>query len=147
MAQWTYYTQPDVSKVGVEFREKLGDRECAANRARQLPASNTYELMRQHPRRDAFWADSDFTERASQIAVPTMLIQGWQDQQVGDRRPGRIFARLRVPQKLIFTNGGHGAYTFSASIAERLRWYDRWLKGEQNGIDRELPAQIWFDTH
>ncbi len=42
MAQWTYYTQPDVSAVGVQLREAAGDRMCARHRAAQLPAGDTY---------------------------------------------------------------------------------------------------------
>jgi predicted acyl esterase len=31
-------------------------------------------------------------------------------------------------------------------IAERVRWFDRWLKGQQNGADKEPPVTIWFET-
>src|SRR6185503_8978176 len=59
-------------------------------------------------------------------------------------------------QRLIidpWTHGGQGLsyageaqFTADAAIdfnAWRQRWFDRWLKGEQNGVDREAPVRLY----
>ena len=80
------------------------------------------------------------------IQAPVLLAQAWQDQQAGIRGPIRMFERIRAPKRIILSNGTHSFYQTAAMRAERIRWFDRWLKGQQNGIDREPPVSIWFET-
>ena len=53
------------------------------------------------------------------------------------------FANLTVPQKLIIGPWFHGQSQGFDLGAERLRWYDYWLKGIDNGIMRE-PAIRYY---
>lgn len=61
------------------------------------------------PTRPSYW--SERTIDVSAITVPTLLVDSWQDEQVGSR-PYNLLAKFppSTPARLIGTNGGHGAY-------------------------------------
>jgi putative CocE/NonD family hydrolase len=67
-----------------------------------------------------------------------------------------LAAAKAAPQRLVIGPWTHGAQgsnvagevEFGADaaidlLAFRLRWYDRWLKGVPNGLDREPPVRIY----
>ncbi len=51
------------------------------------------------------------------------------------------FANLTVPQKLVIGPWFHGQNQGFDLGTERLRWFDHWLKGIDNGIMREPPLR------
>jgi putative CocE/NonD family hydrolase len=53
------------------------------------------------------------------------------------------FANLTVPQKLIVGPWFHGESQGFDLGAERLRWFDYWLKGIDNGVMREPPIRYF----
>lgn len=148
MAQWTYFTQPNVSYQGVRLRESIGDPPCRTTRASRPAHGISFQEILQNPLKDSEWWEArNFEKSAHLIEVPTMIIHGWQDQQVGAMGPVGLFEKIKAPKKMYLSNGGHGAFAIAPMRAERIRWFDRWLKGEQNGIDKEPPVTIWFETH
>jgi len=90
--------------------------------------------------------------------VPVLHITGWYDswtRQVTMNYQA-LFRAKSSPQRLTigpWTHGGQTSrtageveFTPDAAIdlrAYRLRWYDRWLKGERNGADDDLPVWIY----
>src|SRR5207249_11732373 len=50
---------------------------------------------------------------------------------------------LKTPQKLIIGPWFHGENEGFDLAAEQQRWFDRWLKGVENGIDREPPIRYY----
>jgi predicted acyl esterase len=141
---WSFYSQPYFSSRGARVRGMAGP---AAGAGIASPAAGkSFEEMRGHPFKDAWWAERNFEDAASQIEAPTMICQGWQDQQAGSRGAVRLFERLKVPKRIMLSNGGEGTFALAAMRAERIRWFDRWLKGQQNGVDKEPPVTIWFET-
>jgi putative CocE/NonD family hydrolase len=90
--------------------------------------------------------------------VPVLHVTGWYDswtRQVTMNYEAMSRAK-RSPQRLVigpWVHGGQGAkvageveFTDDAAIdllAFRLRWYDRWLKGERNGVDDDPPVLIY----
>jgi uncharacterized protein len=147
IGQWSYYSQPYFSSRGGRLRGMAGPAAGAGIALPQpLAAGKSFEEMRTHPFKDAWWAERIFEDAASQIEAPTMICQGWQDQQAGSRGAVRLFERLKVPKRIILSNGGEATFALAAMRAERIRWFDRWLKGQQNGVDKEPPVTIWFET-
>jgi len=81
------------------------------------------------------------------ITCPTMIVAGWAD---GYRNNSfRTFERLRCPKRLIVGPWAHAATDTSLPgpnhdlLPEHIRWWDRWLKGVDNGIDREPPIVVF----
>jgi predicted acyl esterase len=88
--------------------------------------------------RSAFW-------RLDEIAVPVYSIGAWEKVRLHTRGNVLGYERVaHVPRKLLML-GGDAQATFHTEplMRELARWYDRWLKGIDNGIEREPPVRIW----
>jgi putative CocE/NonD family hydrolase len=90
--------------------------------------------------------------------VPMLHVGGWYDPMLeGTLGAFRALAASRAPQRLIVGPWGHipwgrragirdfGADASSPIDLEQLRWFDRFLKDRDNGIDGEPPVRL-FDT-
>ncbi len=143
-AFWAYDVQPMAAAWGASSRVEAGDDRCTAIRAKQ-PGNGVFRATRTHPHRDAWWQARDLTAMATAIEVPVFIAQAWQDQQVAVRGATRLFESLKTPKKMILGNGDHGFYGLPTVMAERLRWYDHWLKGEDTGVDGDAPVSVWFE--
>ena len=91
--------------------------------------------------------------------VPIYHVTGWYDSwglQVANLNYPTLRAAKKSPQRLIvgpWTHSrpnadyaGDAQFTPDAAIdlnAFELRWFDRWLKGIDNGVDREAPVRIY----
>lgn len=88
--------------------------------------------------RSAFW-------RLSDIAVPVYSIGAWEKVRLHTRGNVLGYERIaHVPRKLLML-GGDAQATFHTEplMRELERWYARWLKGVDNGIEREAPVRIY----
>ena len=120
------------------------------------------EAMR-HGDNDAYWKNSGIgvvDHIAEYKDIPVLHTTGWYDSwgtQVANLNYVGLSRSKKSPQHLLigpWTHGGQ-AYSFSG-IAEfgpeaaidmnavRLRWYDRWLKGLDNGVDKEPPVRLFI---
>jgi putative CocE/NonD family hydrolase len=90
--------------------------------------------------------------------VPMLHVGGWYDPMLdGTLGAFRAMARSCAPQRLIVGPWGHIPWGRRSGMAdfgpdasspidrEQLRWFDRFLKDQDNGIDRAPPARL-FDT-
>jgi putative CocE/NonD family hydrolase len=118
-----------------------------------------------HPTPDAYWLPASPRAGYAQITVPALNISGWYDiflwstfqNYTGMKQRGGSEAARRN-QRVIIGPWTHG--NFTGSLPERefgdaassaaidltgiqLRWFDRWLKGVDNGIDQEPPVMIF----
>jgi putative CocE/NonD family hydrolase len=81
-------------------------------------------------------------ERINRGAAAVYHVAGWYDMWTRDAI--LWFANLKVPQRLVIGPWSHmGTPGFDLG-AERLRWYDHWLKGIDNGVTSEPP--VWYYT-
>jgi putative CocE/NonD family hydrolase len=116
-----------------------------------------------HPSYDEYWRAISVHERYSDIEIPIMQFGGWYDLYSGAmmesfcgmrEQDGSLLAREN--QKIIMGPWIHSASSLSyagevdfgmTSILDlrsiELRWFDRWLKGISNGIDKEPPIKIF----
>ena len=108
---------------------------------------------------DQRWLDTDTVFQLHDVEIPIYNVGGWYDLfQAGNianfrylQEWGREGARGR--QKLFLGPFGHGqlqgdlAYPGGGSLAstgaEELRWFDYWLKGDDNGIMDEPPVTYY----
>lgn len=119
------------------------------------------EAMR-HGDNDSFWTDmgSSVVDHLAEYSdIPVYHVTGWYDSwgtQVANLNYVELSKTKKSPQRLIvgpWTHGGQGQ-SFSG-IAEfgpeaaidmnelRLRWFDRWLKATDNGVEKEAAVRIF----
>lgn len=99
-----------------------------------------------HPTRDAFWKHGSVCEDWSAIKIPVLAMTGWADAYVN--APPALVANLDTQSKAIIGPWEH-RYAHIAKLnpsdfhSEVVGWFDRWLKGEQNGAE-DLPDYRTF---
>jgi putative CocE/NonD family hydrolase len=124
-----------------------------------------YHEWLNHPTAGAYWDNISPSAGYRNITAPALNISGWYDifiwgtlQNYRGMKDRGGSAIARNNQKLIigpwthmnftgrFQERNYGAESSSNAIdmnAIKLRWYDRWLKGIENGIDKEDPVMIF----
>ena len=79
--------------------------------------------------------------------TPIFLMQGRRDFAFGLDQAKRLYGLLAGPKRLWIGNHGHAPSTFPAAdtprmLAEGKRWFDRFLRGVPNGIERTRPVTV-----
>lgn len=123
-----------------------------------------YDEWLRHPQAGEYWDSISPSTGYSNISVPSMNISGWYDifiqgtlnNYVGMKEHGKTSV-ARSP-KLIIGPWSHMNFTgkfperdFGETSSDKaidldgikLRWYDRWLRDRENGIDTEDPVMIF----
>lgn len=144
-AHWSRYDQPGASRAMAEARIKLGDEACKAVAARIGP--NPLVSILEAQRHDgAYYRRYSPYDRAPEVEVPTLMVQSWTDPAVGSSALG-VFERIKARDKRLFVlSGSHDAYLYSTAQDEVHRWMDRWVKGEDNGVDQQPRVRLDFQT-
>ena len=109
------------------------------------------------------WTDRNVLHRLDKVTVPALHIGGWYDLYPagtlnlfnGMRERGGS-AEARANQRVILGPWIHSASTLTSAgdvdfgkesvldlPAIELAWFDRWLKGIDNGADREAPLKLF----
>ncbi|MCP1491452.1 putative CocE/NonD family hydrolase [Peribacillus frigoritolerans] len=121
-----------------------------------------------HPIEDeTYWQNSSITEKFARIQLPAFHLGGWYDCFIGPTlenyvEMNKVNGQQSNTQKLIIGPWSHGL--FSSVQGERsfgvhasgdwinleeditalhIRWFNRWLKGIDNGIEKEPPVKIF----
>ncbi|MCQ4084649.1 CocE/NonD family hydrolase [Streptomyces sp. RB6PN25] len=78
-----------------------------------------------------------------------MMANAWGDSLFNPNQLGSFYDRLRVPKRLEFRPGDHATAEATGLFglpndtwSDAERWLDHYLKGEDNGIDREQPVEL-----
>jgi predicted acyl esterase len=95
----------------------------------------------------AYLASRSTRPRLGSVRIPTFLLQGRRDFAFDADQAIAAYRRLSGPKRLYLGNFGHApAANPSAEfeyLATQLRaWFDHFLKGVANGIDRRAPIEI-----
>jgi putative CocE/NonD family hydrolase len=106
-----------------------------------------------HSTHDEYWRNFSITSHAGDIAIPCLHIGGWYD--LYSDGVLHNYESAGKPSKVIIGPWTHSCTTASSGNIDygkdadidldlvRLRWLDRWVKGVDNGIDREPPVRIF----
>jgi putative CocE/NonD family hydrolase len=113
-----------------------------------------------HSDNDEYWKQPGFgvADLVGQYKdVPVWVVGGWYDSWA--RSTTMTYEALRKSKKSVIhlimgpwihgrqTEHAHGQVEFGEAAAlksdYRLRWYDRWLKKEQNGVENDPPVRIF----
>jgi putative CocE/NonD family hydrolase len=122
------------------------------------------ERMLEHPVYDAYWADEDCTKHFAEMNVPCFTVGSWYDfmctgsvqSYVGRQHRGG--PQSRGAQQLLIGPWLHGStnkngnkvgdltYPDNARFdmdAHMIRWFDHYLKGVDNGVEREPTVRYY----
>jgi putative CocE/NonD family hydrolase len=135
-----------------------------ADMARQAGIqSRWWDEWMQHPNLDEYWRRGSYMHAWGDMSVSALNISGWWDMNFpgahlnfnGLRRNAKS-AQVRDGQKLIIGPWPHrvnrtrtlnGLDFGEQAIVDlekyQIRFYDRWLKGERNGIEQEAPVYVF----
>ncbi|MDF0601567.1 CocE/NonD family hydrolase [Psychromarinibacter sp. C21-152] len=138
---FSYNTMPpDPALVGDRWRDMWLER---------LDGSGLWlKTWLQHQRRDAYWRHGSVREDYSAIKVPVYAISGWADGYTNS--VFRLMENLDVPRKGLVGPWGHIYPHFGRPgpaidfLSELLRWWDRWLKGIDTGIEDDPMICAWM---
>ena len=108
-----------------------------------------------HPTLDRYWRDHAVTTAIAKVRVPVLQISGWYDDSRGPIDYTDALSRVpgHPPIRLVMGPGAHrgvdyvaGDFGPEARVDTRrlqLRWFDRYLLGKANGVDREPPVDLF----
>lgn len=145
-SRWFLLYQPALSKVGMSARIGWGDTECEANAKGRGTHDYVAEVM-QHPFNDAFWQRRATETYVGRVRAPTLVGMGWQDFQTQVTGGVTLFHGLKAPKRLYLLPGGHGVVLNQKVFQDdQLRWFDHWLKGVDNGVEREAPVTVFWEV-
>jgi putative CocE/NonD family hydrolase len=108
-----------------------------------------------HPTLDAYWRQHAVTTNISKVRAPVLQISGWYDDSRGpidytnalEKVPGHPLIRLVMGpgahKGVDYVAGEFGPQSRVDTRRLQLRWFDHYLLGKDNGVDREPPVDIF----
>jgi hypothetical protein len=146
IAEWSLHDQPLFEAMGVKARIAWGDKECRTNYLAH-PVSRQLLQARAHPFFDPWWRQHSLQDYIDRVAAPTFISGTWQDNATMSSGITELYERLQAPKHLSMSPGGHTWIYMSAALQQDLvRWMDRWVKGDRNGIDSQPPVKIYWES-
>ncbi len=128
-------------------------------------AAPWYNDWLDHPSDDGRWANYEIERYQSQVEVPALHVAGWYDvfiwgavQNYLGMKRNAASEEVRRGQHLIIGPWAHGVLSRQVGALDfglhsslesqdllnrQKRWFDRYLKGEQNGLENEPPVYIF----
>ncbi len=137
---WSYSSRPpDPALVGPRWRAMWEDR------LRENPFLPSVWLR--HQRRDAYWRRGSTCESYGAVRAAVLAVGGWGD--AYRNAPAELAARLSSPAKAIIGPWIHKYPHFAVPeprigfLQESLRWWDRWLKDIDTGVENDPPLRAY----
>ncbi|WP_425039423.1 CocE/NonD family hydrolase [Primorskyibacter sp. S187A] len=137
---WSYSSRPpDPALVGDQWREMW--------RARLEAQPFLLSTWLRHQHRDAYWEHGSVCEDYSRLKAKVLSVGGWAD---GYRN---TIAHLveNVPGTKGIVGPWNHKYPFYAGpeprigfLQEAKRWWDRWLKGIETGVEDDPDMRLWL---
>jgi len=131
---------PDPMLVGERWRDMWMER---------LEKSGFWlETWMRHQHRNHYWKHGSVCENYTAIACPVMAVSGWADGY--SNAVFRLMENLSVPRKGLLGPWSHkypheGVPGPAIGFLQEVRaWWDRWLKGIENGTENEPMFRVWM---
>ena len=131
---------PDPAAVGDAWRDMW------LSRLRETPPH--IDAWMTHQRRDDYWKHGSVCEDYGAIECPVYMVGGW-----ADGYTNAVMRYVERHQGVCKGLIGPWAHGWPKDVApgpsigflqECIRWWDRWLKGVENGIDEEPQLRVWM---
>lgn len=142
--------------------------DAVAERYAHVPLTDLPELSRlapyvqdwlAHPCYDDYWRAIAPCEQYAKITAPALNFGGWFDLFLGGTLANYMAMKDRARQKLVIGPWAHGynggvypernfglmAHDAVADVtADQIRWFDHFLKGEDNGVLQDKPVKLFI---
>ena len=114
-----------------------------------------WEKWLAHPTLDAYWRAHAVTPAIANVKVPVLQISGWYDDSRGpidytnalNAVPGHPLIRVVMGpgahKGVDYVAGDFGPQSRVDTRRLQLRWFDHFLLGRDNGVEREQPIDIF----
>jgi predicted acyl esterase len=154
----TFETWSDL--YGALFPQNLGKSGAIYNFAQSVPADRIDPALRPYvpqmignenlPDVRQLLGTRSSLSALSAVTTPSFLFQGRRDFAFDIDQAGDAYRRLAGPKRLYVGDFGHAPSSFPGPDLVHIlelstRWYDRFLKGIPNGVDKEKPVQVASD--
>jgi hypothetical protein len=97
-----------------------------------------------------FWRRGSIRPAYERIGCATLLVGGWADGYRNNTfRTVEALADAGVPHRLLLGPWAHASTETALPgpridlVPEMVRWWDRWLRGDPNGVDDEPPITVF----
>ncbi|MEL6289530.1 MAG: CocE/NonD family hydrolase, partial [Pseudomonadota bacterium] len=130
---------PDPDLVGERWRHLWLDR--LANQPLLI------DRWLRHQTRDDYWRHGSVCEDIGAIEAAVLAVGGWGD--AYSNAVPRLLATLKSPRKGIIGPWVHKYPHFAVPgprigfLQEALRWWDRWLKGRETGVEQDPDLRVY----
>ncbi|MQA96918.1 MAG: CocE/NonD family hydrolase [Streptosporangiales bacterium] len=131
---------PDPAIVGERWREMWHER---------LEHSGLWlREWLSHQRRDDYWRHGSVCEDYSAVRCPVLAVSGWADGY--SNAVFRLLEGLSGPSQGLIGPWSHKYPHLGKPgpaigfLQELVRWWDRWLKDVDNGVDQEPRLRMWL---
>ncbi|CAN5691537.1 CocE/NonD family hydrolase [soil metagenome] len=131
---------PVPSVVGDNWRETWRER------VEQLEPWLLRWIAEQHD--GPYWRHGSLRPGYDSIACATMIVGGWADGY--HNATLRAFEKLGCPKRLLIGPWAHTSTETSLPgpridlVPQLIRWWDRWLRQDDNGLDEEPPIIVYM---
>jgi len=127
----------------------------AAERA-GCPRPKFWDDWFEHQQLDDYWRELSVESRLDNVRVPVLGIAGWYEDARGtirnyvglDTLPRHPFQRIVMDpgahKGIDYVNGDFGPLARLDHRVLQLRWFDHFLNGIDNGVDREPPIDLFI---
>ncbi len=102
----------------------------------------------EHPQRDAYWKHGSVCEDIGAIDAAVLAVGGWNDAYTN--AVPRLVGSVKSPVKGIIGPWAHKYPHFAVPeprigfLQEALRWWDRWLKNADTGVEQDPPFRTYI---
>jgi putative CocE/NonD family hydrolase len=144
---WSFIGRPSYEFTGAPQEVATGNLKCANGETAELRGipTNPFVQLLQHPYDDALVQERSPDKHLDRINVPVLATLAWQDEQLASRQT-HVLADLQTQWWATLTNGDHGMARTPTELADLERFYDHFLKGEDNGWEARPRVQVWWES-
>jgi uncharacterized protein len=132
---------PDPSLVGDQWRTMW------LERLNNIPFYGAKWM--QHPNRDEYWKHGSLSENYDCLIIPTLCFGGWADNYMNT--VSNLIENVKNSTVKGIVGPWVHQYPHTADpspqigfLQEALRWWDKWLKGAQTGVEKDPNYRIYL---
>ena len=148
---WSFIGRPSYEVQSSPGEVVAGDPSCLRAALQEIGglATNPFVQLVQHPFDDALFAERSPETYLDTLDVPMLATLAWQDEQLASRQTdllAQLDDRGSEDWWATLTNGDHGMSRTATELDDLERFYDHFLKGEDNGWEARPRVLVWWEA-